>query len=245
MAGSNRGWMTWLALPLAAYGLERAAGFAESRRGALPGDELVPVPMFQTTHDTVIDAVPGRVWPWLAQMGAGRAGWYADPGWWDAWGYELLFGAPGADGSPPTWRTPSADRLRPELQDIKPGDILADGPPGTAYFEVEIAEPERVLALLSDTHLAHLIPPSWHAHVDVGGTFSWVFALEPLEDGRTRLTIRTRATFHPRAAMALMPLVRAIDYLTVHRMLDAIKRRAERTVPAGQGHPIRRPVEIR
>ncbi len=210
MGGWNQGWLKALAIPLAAYGLERAVAFAESRRGRLPGDELVPDPLVQTTHDTVIDAVPGRVWPWLAQMGAGRAGW-------------------------------DADRILPEHQRIAAGDILADGPPGTAYFEVEIAEPERVLALLSDTHLATMIPPSWHTHIDVGGTFSWVFVLEPLDAGRTRLTIRSRATFHPRAAKALLPLLRVVDYLTTQRMLAALKRRAEATVPVGQarpGHPV-------
>jgi hypothetical protein len=31
---------------------------------ALPGDDLVPVPLVQTTQAVTIDAAPPRVWPW-------------------------------------------------------------------------------------------------------------------------------------------------------------------------------------
>jgi len=40
----------------------------------LPGDDLVPSPVVQTTHAVTINAPPQRVWPWLAQTGQGRAG---------------------------------------------------------------------------------------------------------------------------------------------------------------------------
>jgi hypothetical protein len=50
------------------------------KRRPLPGDALVPEPIFVSTHAITIDAPPERVWPWIAQMGAGRGGWYS----WDA-----------------------------------------------------------------------------------------------------------------------------------------------------------------
>ena len=50
------------------------------RRRPLPGDALVPEPVFASTHAITIAAPPAQVWPWIAQMGAGRAGWYS----WDA-----------------------------------------------------------------------------------------------------------------------------------------------------------------
>jgi hypothetical protein len=50
------------------------------KRRPLPVDALVPEPIFASTHAITIDAPPERVWPWIAQMGAGRAGWYS----WDA-----------------------------------------------------------------------------------------------------------------------------------------------------------------
>jgi hypothetical protein len=43
--------------------------------GATPGDELVPEPSFNATRAITIDAPPEAVWPWLAQLGYGRAGW--------------------------------------------------------------------------------------------------------------------------------------------------------------------------
>lgn len=42
----------------------------------LPGDEIVPAPNFQMTHAVNIDAPPEAVWPWLAQIGRERTGYY-------------------------------------------------------------------------------------------------------------------------------------------------------------------------
>ena len=44
---------------------------------ALPGDELVADPDLIETRSLTIDAPPSAVWPWLAQMGYGRGGWYS------------------------------------------------------------------------------------------------------------------------------------------------------------------------
>src|SRR4249920_3138918 len=48
----------------------------EGRR-VLPGDQVVPDPMAIETRGITIDAPPERVWPWLMQMGFGKAGWYS------------------------------------------------------------------------------------------------------------------------------------------------------------------------
>jgi len=42
---------------------------------ALPGDELVPSDVTMDRAFT-LDAAPSTVWPWLAQIGKARAGWY-------------------------------------------------------------------------------------------------------------------------------------------------------------------------
>jgi hypothetical protein len=44
------------------------------KQRAMPADSLVPAPMGTVTHAVTINAAPERVWPWLVQMGAGRAG---------------------------------------------------------------------------------------------------------------------------------------------------------------------------
>lgn len=38
----------------------------------MPADPIVPEPIGTITNAVTIDAPPERVWPWLAQMGAGR-----------------------------------------------------------------------------------------------------------------------------------------------------------------------------
>ena len=80
------------------------------------------------TIEAEFDASPERVWPWLAQMGAGRAGWYA---------YDRVDNG-GA---------PSAPRLMPECQDVAPGDILPAVPGATDVFVVAAVDPPRDLVL--------------------------------------------------------------------------------------------------
>lgn len=43
----------------------------------IPGDELISPPAMNATRAIVIDAPPDQVYPWFAQMGPGRAGWYS------------------------------------------------------------------------------------------------------------------------------------------------------------------------
>ena len=50
---------------------------AVERHRPLRADRLVPDAIFRSTHAITIDAPPEQVWPWIAQMGAGRAGWYS------------------------------------------------------------------------------------------------------------------------------------------------------------------------
>jgi hypothetical protein len=52
----------------------------EELQKSLPGDELVPDPAVQTTRAVTIDAPPAAVWPWLAQLGQDRAGFYSYEG---------------------------------------------------------------------------------------------------------------------------------------------------------------------
>lgn len=71
----------------------------------LPGDQLVARPGFNATRAITIYARPEHIWPWLVQLGSGRAGWYA---------YDRLDNA----------GTPSAKRIVPELQQLKVGDLV-------------------------------------------------------------------------------------------------------------------------
>lgn len=43
----------------------------------LPGDSLVSGPHMMATRAVTIHAAPAAVWPWIVQIGSGRAGWYS------------------------------------------------------------------------------------------------------------------------------------------------------------------------
>jgi hypothetical protein len=47
------------------------------RRRPLPGDTLIPNSAATVMDAITINATPESVWPWLVQMGSGRAGWYS------------------------------------------------------------------------------------------------------------------------------------------------------------------------
>lgn len=99
------------------------------RRRPLPGDPNVPNPMAMVTHAITINVQPERVWPWLAQMGAGRAGWYS---------YDRV-----DNGG-----TASASHLIPEYQNVAPGDVLPAVPGSTDAFVVASLDPPRDLVLV-------------------------------------------------------------------------------------------------
>jgi hypothetical protein len=151
----------------------------EERARSLPGDELIADPSLVTNHAATLGAPPEAVWPWLTQVGWHRGGWYT-PRWVD----QLLF--------PDNW--PSAERLDPALlRDLRRGDRIPDGPPGTAEFVVELAEAPSVLVLHSRTHLA----PGWDEKFGASLDWVWTFALDPAPSGRTRMLVRNRGRVQP------------------------------------------------
>ena len=76
---------------------------------ALPGDDLVTQPTAVETRGITIDDTPDKVWPWLVQMGSGRAGFYTHE-----WLERLLF-VTYADGH-------SSTRIHPEWLGLHVGD---------------------------------------------------------------------------------------------------------------------------
>lgn len=195
----------------------------------LPGDDLVPHPMLETTHAISIDASPADIWPWLVQMGYDRGWWYTDARWYQ-WVDKYV------------WHTShpaSPDYIIQELQHLEVGDTVSDGPPGTAFFTVAKLEPEHVLALFSTTHILFMAPASLRNNPKVGlrGEFSWVFILDEKEEGVTRLIVRTRASFEPKMfRMLTRPMLFPADFLMARMMLQTIKQRVEWSItPASEG----------
>jgi hypothetical protein len=80
----------------------------EETHKPLPGDELVPNPGSQSTRAVTVDAAVGAVWPWLAQVGQDRAGFYS---------YEWLENLAGC-------RMRNAEQVHAEWQERAIGDTV-------------------------------------------------------------------------------------------------------------------------
>jgi uncharacterized protein YndB with AHSA1/START domain len=100
----------------------------EEQQRVMPADWIVPEPMYVDMRAITIRAPRERVWPWLAQLGSGRAGWYAYD-WIDNGG------------------RPSARSILPEHQSIAPGDVMPALPGAKDVFYVHEVEPPHHLVL--------------------------------------------------------------------------------------------------
>ncbi|HUK64971.1 MAG TPA: hypothetical protein VLV15_16650 [Dongiaceae bacterium] len=78
------------------------------RRAMLPGDELVERAGVTMTRAITVDAPIEAVWPWLAQIGQDRAGFYS---------YRWLENLAGC-------RMPEAHEVHPEWQDRRVGEMV-------------------------------------------------------------------------------------------------------------------------
>jgi hypothetical protein len=194
----------------------------------LPGDDIVATPVLETTHALTIDAPPEAIWPWLMQIGQGRAGFYSDSSWWDTcvdFYYRVLAREQG--GEPVRYRPRNTERIVPAWQDLRVGDAILDGPPGTACYIVRQIEPNRSLVLFTDTHLPYMLPAGLRSRVS--GELSDTLLLVPLDSDRTRVIRRMRATCSPLAfRLVAVPLVLIWgELITARNFLRGLKRRAE------------------
>jgi hypothetical protein len=189
--------------------LLRSGATPQDDRRPLPGDELVPSPVWEATRAVTIDAPAVEVWPWVAQMGFGRGGWY---GWnpldrEDTGVFRLLAVAP-----------PKVD------------DTWLDGPGCTetkGAWTVKAVDPPRTLALYSmrDPISGRELDPAQKPRlfIDTG----WVFHLDEISSGRTHLLARTRVRMNPSWSILALKWMGGGDTVMQRRLLDGIKIRVE------------------
>jgi hypothetical protein len=106
----------------------------EELRARLPGDELVSRPDSEATHAVTIEAPADEVWPWIAQIGQDRGGFYS---------YTWLENLVGC-------RMRNAGRIIPEFQQIKVGDAVRLHPK-VPPLPVLVCDPPHTLVLGSNT----------------------------------------------------------------------------------------------
>lgn len=193
LAGVVVGYRSWIRPWMYHWGATR-----EEATAGLPGDDLVTSGP-RTTRAVTIDAGPDAVWPWLAQIGEDRGGFYS---------YSRLERAVGAD-------IHNASTIHPEWQDLDVGD--------TVWLARRGGERGRqvVAALEPRSHLV-LMSPEDYAKVQRGerASGSWSFHLRP-EGDRTRLLARGAAGF------AGNPLYDIAHFVMERKMLLGIRRRAQ------------------
>jgi hypothetical protein len=168
----------------------------------LSGDELVAHADLTATRAITIRASADRVWPWIAQLGQGRGGFYS---------YDVLENLVGCD-------IHSADRITPEWQHVEVGDEIRLSP--EIGLVAAAVEPGRSLVLRGGVPLGSAQPPY---------DFTWAFALRDAPQGTTRLLVRERYAYRRPWARLIVEPTQAVSFVMSQKMLRGIRDRAERT----------------
>ena len=177
---------------------------------ALPGDELVPNADLTATRAVTVRTSADGVWPWIAQLGQGRGGFYS---------YDFLENLVGCD-------IHSAGRIVAEWQSVDVGDEVHLHP--EVGLTVAVVEPGRALVLRGGVPMGRRPPPY---------DFTWAFILREQADGTTRLVVRERYGYSRRWAPLLVEPVEWISFVMSQRMLWGIKEHAERAASAAASPP--------
>src|SRR5450755_1498111 len=177
----------------------------------LPGDDLITRPDLTATRAITVGVPADQVWPWIAQLGQGRGGFYS---------YDSLENLAGCD-------IHSANQIVPEWQDLEVGDPVMLAP--QVALTVALLDRGHYLVLRGGVPMGNSAPPY---------DFTWAFALraEPAGTtepaGATRLLVRERYAYTRPWARLLVEPAEAVSFVMSQKMLRGIKDRAERPIAA-------------
>jgi hypothetical protein len=174
----------------------------QERDATLAGDDLIPTPDLMATRAITVHAPAAQVWPWIAQLGQGRGGFYS---------YDALENLVGCD-------IHSAARVVPEWQDLKVGGQVKLHP--EVGLGVAVVEPGRALVLRGGVPMG-TVPPPYDC--------TWAFVVRERPDGTTRLLVRERYVYAKWWAPLLVEPVAVVAFVMSQRMLRGIRDRAERS----------------
>lgn len=206
------------AAPVVAVGVAAAAIIASGstrRLGAtreeaalgLPGDELLDRADLQADRAITIAAPPEHVWPWIAQLGQDKGGFYSY-----AW-VENLAGCDihNAEAIVPAWQNPQVGDPFP----LHPEMVLRLGrvDPGSALVATSRGGPSPQ---------------------QVGMDFTWAFVIRPVPGASdaspgTRLHVRERYQAASPGMRVGVEVVNLISTVMSWRMIRTIRQLAEQT----------------
>ena len=179
----------------------------------LPADEIISSPKSVYTHGVKINAPAKYVWPWIAQMGCGRGGFYS---------YEALENLIGLN-------IYNSDEIIPQFQNPILGDLIPFGPKDA--YPLVVCDQGAALAIENSYDLdaktiydPNLASPKNYLHL------TWLWYVEALDDNHSRFISRNRVTHSSSIKTNLIfgrlaePMIFAMD----RKMCLGIKKRAER-----------------
>ncbi|MGI9622568.1 MAG: hypothetical protein ACR2PK_07005 [Acidimicrobiales bacterium] len=171
----------------------------------LPGDESVRQPRWSYTLGIAVDAPPEMVWPWIAQIGQGRGGFYSYQT------LENLFGC----------RITNTTEILAEHQHPAVGDEIYLHPT-VPPMRLRLVDPPNALVL-------HGSPADVSAE-ESWGVSTWQFAVAIRADGGSRLLTRGRfdygADWKSRLTFGRFP-IEVISFVMSRKMMLEVKRLAE------------------
>ncbi len=177
----------------------------------LPGDALVPSPSWSHTLGVSVQAPAEAVWPWIAQIGQGRGGFYT---------YQTLENLVGC-------QITNTTTILPEYQHPAVGDDVYLYPNGPG-LRIEVVDRPHALVLFGS--------PAEIGRGDSWGRSTWQFVINPGRAGGSRLVLRYRYDHGPdwksRLVFGRFPL-EVISFVMSRKMLLEIKRLAERESQPG------------
>ena len=217
-AGAAYLWIAWTAVLIVARPWMLAWGStAPERAAAVPGITLGGPATYRIDHAVTVHAPADSVWPWVAQLGQDRAGFYS---------YDWLERAFGDD-------IRNVDSLVPAWQERAVGDL------------VRAAQPHYLGGRLGRDlgwTITYWDPPRAMVLKDWGA-----FVVTPVDDSTSRLRVHTRGEGQPSMAMLPLAAVsfytlEPAHFIMERAMLLGIRDRAERQwLPARGVVPTDRP----
>jgi hypothetical protein len=173
---------------------------------SLPGDEFVPEPKWSYTLGIAVDAAPEDLWPWIAQVGQRRGGFYT---------YQTLENMVGC-------RIINATEILRDHQHPAVGEDIYLHPTAPP-MRIEIVDPPNALVLFGS--------PADTGAEERWGRSTWQFAVTTGHDGGSRLLTRGRydytSDWKSRLAFGRFP-IEVITFVMSRKMMLEIKRLAER-----------------
>jgi hypothetical protein len=207
------GLLAWNLVATPFIGQERLRWGTEGSEATdpLPGDELVADPKWSYTLGVEVAAPPEAVWPWIAQIGQRRGGFYS---------YQTLENTFGC-------KITNTTEILPKFQHPEVGDEIYLHPTAPP-MRIRIVEPPQALVLFG--------APADIASEESWGISTWQFSLRPGSAGRTRFLTRGRSDFSSgwasRLAFGRFP-IEPLTFVMSRKMMLEIKRLAEAAPRSG------------